>query len=96
MKELILPVRREYFEQIKSGEKKFEYRLMSCHWYTRLHKAPFDRIVITLGYPKKGDESKRLYRKWNGFIKEKVLHEEFGPKSTLVFAIDVSEVWVSK
>lgn len=36
MKVLYLPLKKEWYEMIESGEKKAEYRILSCHWICRL------------------------------------------------------------
>jgi hypothetical protein len=67
--DLTLAVKREYFEQIQSGEKTEEYRLLNEYWQKKLRQKywtngypelkeeffdkKFDRAIITLGYPKK-------------------------------------------
>lgn len=57
---LILRLKKEWFEKIKSGEKTHEYRKYD-YWYSRIHKA-WDRakannkdlcIKFICGYPKK-------------------------------------------
>ena len=66
MADLVLPLKREYFEAIRDGTKTEEYRLCTPYWQKRL-ASPFglyDRIVLTLGYPKRDDESRRLIRPW--------------------------------
>lgn len=69
MKTLTLSLKRQWFEKIKSGEKKEEYREKSEYWQRRLYRSmdandaefkQFDRLVFTLGYPKAGDKERRL------------------------------------
>lgn len=94
MATLYLPLKKKWFDMIKSVEKKEEYREMSLYWKSRfipdyndydlehliahnsLHNdcyervteelehqhflKHFDRLVLTLGYPKAGDSSRRL------------------------------------
>lgn len=100
MTDLILPLRREYFEQILDGEKKEEYRLCNEYWRKRLHKMlsircveprHFDRIVLTLGYPSRDDQERRLIRPWRGFTVKTITHPHFGPDPVQVYAIDVRE-----
>ena len=63
---LTLPLKRKWFDLIRSGEKREEYREMSPYWKARLESAhrggirTFDRLVLTLGYPKAGDTERRL------------------------------------
>lgn len=90
MADLVLPLKREYFEQIKSGEKWFEYRLRNEYWRKRLEgHGAYDRVILTLGYPKRDDESRRIERPWRGFKKTTITHPHFGPEPVQVYAIDV-------
>lgn len=61
---------KKWFDFIKSGEKKEEYRLLTPYWSKRLcdfnkkenvyeiHK--FKYVEFTHGYPKKDDKDKRV------------------------------------
>lgn len=89
-KVLILNLKKEYFNDIKKGDKKFEYRLVKPFWEKRLNKS-YDFIEIRLGYPKSTDSDKILKFKWNGFNEIELLHKEFGSDPVKVFAIDLSE-----
>ena len=70
MKTLTLPLKRKWFELIKAGTKKEEYRAITPYWIKRLLENPedkvrakfksFDRLVFTLGYPKADDTERRL------------------------------------
>lgn len=75
MKVLTLPLKKKWFDMIKSSEKKEEYRdgSMSFYWANRLRERTktsdgwkygdfkqFDRLVFTLGYPKADDTERRL------------------------------------
>ncbi|MPT48284.1 MAG: ASCH domain-containing protein [Sphingobium sp.] len=89
---LNLPIKGEYFDQIKSGEKLEEFRLRTHHWCARLNKK-YDHIVLMRGYPKGGgvEGETRLTRKWLGYIGKTITHPHFGPDPVKVFAIDVSQ-----
>lgn len=89
MKTLMLPVKREYFEQIEAGIKNEEYRLVTPYWSKRLENKQYDRVIVTLGYPSKEDAARRLEFPWNGVIRKTIKHEEFGPGEKEVFAIHV-------
>jgi hypothetical protein len=84
---LVLPVKRVYFEQIASGEKQVEYRRCAAHWLNRLENRHYDEVVITLGYPKKDDTSRRIRFAYAGFRTTVITHEHFGPDAVLVLAI---------
>ena len=90
MKTLTLPLKREYFDAIKSGDKSLEFRLCNKYWRKRIEGKVFDKIVLTLGYPKRDDESRRIERPWRGFIRIKITHPEFGKHPRTVFAIRVN------
>jgi hypothetical protein len=88
---LYLPLCAEFFEQIKAGTKMYEYRRDNSYWRARLlGKGGFDGIVLTKGYPKAGDESRRLFRPWLGMNEERIRHPLFGSTEVDVFAIRVN------
>lgn len=89
MKTLVLPLKKKYFDQIKAGEKTVEYRLYNRHWIRRLHGKHFDKIVLTLGYPKKDDTERRIERPFRGYTVEKIKHPEWGNKPVTCFAIQL-------
>jgi hypothetical protein len=90
MRRLTLAVKTEYFQQIKSGEKKYEYRLYNDFWKTRILGKAIEEIVITLGYPKRGDPDRTEYRPYKGYEVTWITHDEFGNKPVKVFAIVVN------
>lgn len=90
MKILKLAVRKEYFEQIKAGIKKEEYRLIKPYWIKRLAKE-YDQVWITLGYPKNAEKEKILKFKYRGFEIKKMRHKEFGAYDVEVYAIKLGE-----
>lgn len=96
MKLLRLPLKEEYFRAIESGEKTEEFRLFNRYWRKRLidleDGSPnhFDGIVLTLGYPKADDLSKRIERPWHGFEIKRITHPLFGKLPVRVFAIKVN------
>ena len=89
MQILRLNLKRKWWEQIRDGEKTVEFRLATYYWRKRLIGRQYDEIHLCLGYPKRGDESRVLRRKWRMVAKETLLHEEFGPEPVEVFCIDV-------
>ena len=91
MKPLVLHLKREYWEAIRAGSKREEYRACSMYWETRLRGKRFSEILLLCGYPKAGDVNRTLRRKWKGFYEKTICHPHFGGQPTLVFAIDVME-----
>ena len=75
---------------MKSGKKKYEYRLIKPYWVARLLGREYDLIRISNGYPKKGDTSKTIERPYKGYKVEKIKHKEFGNVPQNVFAIIVN------
>lgn len=90
---LTIPVKGVYFDQIRDGTKRDEYRLVNDYWRKRLEGRSYDSVVLTRGYPKAGgiEGQTRITRHWRGFRQQLLTHEHFGPDQVQVFAIDVSE-----
>ena len=77
MKTITLSLKKQWFDMVKAGDKKEEYREIKPYWKTRLRNIVFktdfsrvyegfrryDRIVFTLGYPKADDTDRRLVYK---------------------------------
>lgn len=69
---LTLTLKRKWFDLIKAGIKKEEYREINRYWIARLVAAMvpftgtvlsftnFDTLVFTLGYPKADDTERRI------------------------------------
>lgn len=91
---LHLHVKSEYFDQIKSGEKKEEYRLHKAYWINKLVDLPsgyardFDSVVIYNAY--KPGAKNRLEFPWRGWTLKGRTHPHFGPDEVTVFAIKLS------
>lgn len=95
MADLVLPLKGEYFNAIKDGSKPEEYREANAYWTRRLidkagNPKTFDDVVLTLGYPGRDDDSRRLRRPWRGFVRKTITHPHFGGFPVEVFAIDVT------
>lgn len=88
---LTLALKGIYFDQIVSGQKQEEFRLTSPYWTRRLEGREYDRIVLTRGYPPKGDQTRRIEIPWRGYRKTTLTHPHFGPHPVEVYAIRVSE-----
>ena len=88
--DLHLNLKGGYFDQIKSGEKLYEYREITPYWEKRLEGKEFNKIYIKRGYPKKGDPEKIIIRPWKGYVKTHLKHEHFGNQLVNVYAIIVN------
>ena len=91
-KQLVIPLKAKWFYQIRSGIKTEEYRQIKPFWEKRLIGKHYDEVVFTLGYPKKDDESRRLYFGYSGYQIKTILSEEFGNDPEMVFAIQFHEI----
>lgn len=89
MRTLTLSLKAVYFNQIKDGLKAEEYRLCTPYWAKRLEGKTYDQIVLTLGYPGRHDESRRLVRPWRGFTVKTIVDPHFGSQPVLVYALPV-------
>ena len=88
---LILPVKRKWFEQIKAGIKHEEYRLHNDYWHSRLNGKVFDQVIITLGYPSRDDAERRIVFPWNGYVIKTITSEEWNNEPKTVFAIKLNQ-----
>lgn len=90
MSTLTLPLRGEYFDAIKAGDKTEEYRLCTEFWEKRIEEKRIDQIVLTRGYPKRTDQSRRMVLPWRGYEIKEITHPHFGPNPVRVYAINVN------
>ena len=86
---LVLHVRKEYFDQIKAGKKKEEYREIKDYWTKRLFMQKYDAVVIMKGYPKFSEmcEDNCIDFLWTGYDVTTIRHKEFGQRPVSVYAI---------
>ncbi|MFK4136677.1 ASCH domain-containing protein [Pseudomonas luteola] len=90
MRILTLPLKRQWFEEIKAGVKREEYRERKAHWSKKLVGKDYDFIVLTLGYPHRDDHERRLVLPWQGYVEKTIIHPHFNNVPVDVYAIDVS------
>jgi hypothetical protein len=90
MNDLCLNLKGEYFDEISSLDKKWEFRLYNEYWKNRLIGKKFARIVLKRGYPRKDDMSRQLIRPWQSYVVKMITHPHFGPDPVRVFAIKVN------
>lgn len=92
MRTLTLPLNALYFDQIKAGTKREEYRLVTPYWAKRLAGRTYDQVTFTKGYPAASDLDRRLTLPWLGYREKTLTHPHFGPDPVEVFAIFVAPV----
>ncbi|HHV3843797.1 TPA: ASCH domain-containing protein [Klebsiella pneumoniae] len=90
MATLQLAVKGEYFDAMKRGEKTEEYRLVNAYWGNRIFNRWYDTLIITRGYPRKDDDSRRIVVPYDGFEVKTITHPHFGAEPVKVFAIRVN------
>ena len=88
--ELLLQLKGEHFDRIAKGMKRKEYRLITPYWSSRLVGQTFSRIILTRGYPTKGDMTRTLVRPWRGFRRTWIKRAHYGPDKVAVYAITVN------
>ncbi|MEX3983658.1 ASCH domain-containing protein [Paraburkholderia sp. EG287A] len=86
---LVLPVKGEFFSQMKARTKLFEYRLRTPFWRKRLVGREYEEVCVTLGYPARSDTERRLLVPWQGYEEQTLQHPFFGPEPVDVFAIRI-------
>jgi len=91
MNDLVLHVKKVYFESIRDGRKSLEYRERTPYWEKRLQGRQYGGVQLHCGYPKAGDSSRIIRRRWKGFVEETIVHDHFGGRLVPVFSINVSE-----
>lgn len=98
MADLILPMKGIYFDQIKAGQKPYEYRLVNEYWRKRLIGREYRKIILLRGYPKSGgvEGQTRLTLAWRGFGFDRITHPHFGSDPVEVFAIKVGHRMTAK
>jgi len=87
MKILHLNLKKEYFLDIKSQNKPFEFRLKTPYWKKRLIGKHYDEVHFKLGYPGAEDNSRIIKREYLGFENQEINHKHFGKDEVEVFAI---------
>ncbi|MCZ8434542.1 ASCH domain-containing protein [Achromobacter ruhlandii] len=90
MRDLHLALKGEYFDAIKAGTKAEEYRMVCPFWAMRIEGREFQRVILTRGYPRRTDWSRRLELPWRGYTVKTITHPHFGNVPIEVYAIRVT------
>jgi len=83
-KDLFLILNAKYFNEIKSGKKTSEFRLMTEYWLKRLASKNWQHVTFQLGYAKKAE---RIRKKINEIKISTVDNKFFGGNPVDVFEI---------
>ena len=87
MKNLFIIIKKKYLDQIISGEKKEELRIVSPYWVKKLVDRKYDKIIFQAGYRA---DSARYEVVYSGYTIKNIKHEFFGNEPVTVFAIKVN------
>ena len=84
---LLLNLKRIYFDQIATGEKTEEYREIIPFNTSRVTNPGLKTIELQLGYPAHSDTDRIMIFPWNGYEVKTIQHNEFGATPVKVYAI---------
>jgi hypothetical protein len=93
---LILHIKKKWFDQIRYGIKTEEYRELKPYWISRIIRkaAELRGIVIICGYPSENTVDNTMNLPWKGYEIKTILNEEFGDQPTKVIAIRLEVPYV--
>ena len=86
-KDLFLILKTQYFNEIESGIKTSEYRLLTEYWLKRLTSQEWETVTFQLGYAK---DARRIQKKIVGIDIVTIEHEFFGNQPVDVFEIKIA------
>jgi hypothetical protein len=89
MKTLFIVIKKTYFDQIKSGQKKEEYRSVTEYWKKRIVGREYSHIIFQVGYSKTAERMKVVY---NGYHERFLTHAHFGNKEVKVYALRLGAI----
>lgn len=87
-KSLHLVVTKKWFDLIKSGQKKEEYRVVKPFWEKRLKKE-YHSILFQLGYSKNAPKMKIEYK---GLETREIISEHFGIFPVNCYVLKLGEI----
>jgi hypothetical protein len=85
--DLHLNLKAVYYDQIASGQKKFENRLVTEYWEKRLIDREYENVIVKRGYPKRGEN--QMVFPYRGYTHRTIKHEHFGDRLVRVFSIEL-------
>lgn len=86
---LFIIIKRKYFDQIKDGTKKEEFRKVTDYWTNRLKGKTYKYIIFQAGY---SSTNPRLLVEYKGLLQRTIKHEFFGSEPVEVFAIQLGRI----
>lgn len=85
-KTLHIVIKRKYFDQIVSGTKTQEFRLVKPYWVNKLVDKDYTHIIFQAGYR---SDAPRYRCAYNGYDIINLRHEFFGDAEVTVFALNL-------
>lgn len=89
MKTLHIIIKRKYFDQILSGKKTKEYRLVKEYWVKKIVGKNYNTITFQAGYSK---NSPKMIVEYLGFDIVNLKHEFFGNDTVVVFSLNLGKI----
>lgn len=89
IKPLFLILKKKYFDQIATGEKREEYREAKPHWVNRIEGRKYSHIIFQNGY---ATDAPRIEIEYKGWYKKKLKHEFFDNKAVTVYALKLGKI----
>jgi len=89
LKPLFLILHKKWFDEIKAGKKKKEFREMTEYWRRRIEGREYSCIIFQNGYAKNAPRVKVQYK---GYSIAQLTHEHFKNKPVTVYALKLGEI----
>ena len=89
MAKLFMTIKKQYFDEILSGKKKEEYRLVKPHWVNKLVGKEYTHIIFQNGYSR---NAPRIEAEYLGYEVKNIKHEFFGNEDVSVFALKLGTI----
>lgn len=86
---LYMTIKLIYFNQIKSGHKKLEFRRKTQYWKQKLEHRKYSLVCFRAGYSL---NSPTLYIEYLGYRSKTIQHPFFGTEPVQVYAIKLGRI----
>ena len=84
MNALHLTLKFRYLDEIKSGEKKYEYRECTDYWKKRIENMAYDTVILHRGMTRD-----KIEVKYEGYTK-RTIKDFMGRQNVFVYAIPIN------
>lgn len=86
---LLINIKKQFFDEICSGKKTEEYRIIKPYWINKLVGKNYLSIIFQNGHSKSAN---RIETEYNGYEMRKIQHDYFGKKPVNVFVIKIGKI----